>query len=190
MTFRKPRSRILSSIFAIALLCAAGVVAQQPSGQTGQKAVHTVTAEPGVVPPGTFLVVRTSDTVSTRRAYRGTIYDAIVAEDVLDQSERVLIPKGSPIELAVRSFSFLGPGGVGMTELRLAALTVTVNGVRYPVETGETHEGLGANRTGSGEGSQLMTRGGGINVPTGTLLTFRIEDPIRLRGYRPVNKGV
>ena len=56
-------------------------------------AVHTVIAEAGVVPPGTSLVVRTKDTVKTRRAYRGTVYFANTADDILDQNGAVLIPK-------------------------------------------------------------------------------------------------
>lgn len=37
MTFRKPRSRIISGIFAAALLLTTAVVAQQPSGQSGKQ---------------------------------------------------------------------------------------------------------------------------------------------------------
>ena len=83
--------------------------------------VRTVSAEPGVVPPGTWLVVRTNDPVNARTAYRSTVYSASISEDVLDQKERVLIPKASPVELGVRSLSYLGPGGAGMTKLTLDA---------------------------------------------------------------------
>jgi hypothetical protein len=155
--------------------------------------VRTVAGEPGVVPPGVSLVVRANDTVNTKRAYRSTIYDASVAEDVLDQHGSVLIPKESPVELVVRSLSYLGPGGVGMTELALAVQAVTVNGVRYPVESGTEKPnagGLEPNRQteksvgGAQAAGRLLTRGGRINVPAGALLIFRIEDPIRLRGYQ------
>jgi hypothetical protein len=80
--------------------------------------VRVFTVEPGVVPPGTSVVVRTNDPVNTSRALRGTIYDANVAEDILNQDGTVLIPKESR-ELVVRSLSYLGPGGVEMTELTL-----------------------------------------------------------------------
>ena len=156
--------------------------------------VQAVPAELGVVPPGTSLVVRAEDTVETRRASRGTVYLASVAADILDQNGRVLIPKESPIELVVRSLSYLGPGGVGMTLLSLDIDAITVADVRYPVETGEKAPGaggIGIDRdgvtlvAGSEESSrQVVTEGQSINVPAGTLLRFRIEAPIRLRGYQ------
>lgn len=154
--------------------------------------VRTVTAGSGVVPPGTWLVVRTDDAVNARRAYRSTVYSASVSEDVLDQKERVLIPKESPVELGVRSLSYLGAGGAGMTELALDVRSVTVNGVRYPVDTaGEPNAGgLGVGRYtakwvgGGGErAGQVLVSGRRINVPAETLLAFQIQDPIRLRGY-------
>jgi hypothetical protein len=137
-----------------------------------------------------LLVVRTKDTVRTNKAFRRTIFAASVAEDVLDQNGTVLIPRTSPVELVVRSLWYLGPGGVGMTDLRLDIQAVTVNDMRYPVETkvGEVIAGgLGLERhaakwVGGGEkGGQVFTRGRRINVPAETLLAFQIEDPIRLK---------
>ncbi len=156
--------------------------------------VQTVTAEPGVVPSGTSLVVRMNDTVSTRKASQDTLYDANVAEDVLDQNGRVLIPKESPVELGVVSLGFLGPGGAGMTELVLGVRAVTVNGVSYPVKTAGTawdwDGGLEENRHtakwvgGASETGPVLTSGRRISVPTGTLLAFHTDDPIRLKGYQ------
>ncbi len=153
--------------------------------------VHAVTSEPGVVPSGTSLVIRTNDSVATRKAYRGTVYDASIADDVLDQNGSVLIPKESPVELVVRSLTYLGPGGVGMTELTLAMRSVTVNGVRYPVETRTDRPGAGgigvdpspARPVGNETAERLVTQGRRIDVPVETMLAFQTEDPIRLRGY-------
>jgi hypothetical protein len=149
-------------------------------------------SEPGVVPEGTALLVRTNDTVNASRAFRGTTYDASIASEVLDQNGDVLIPKGSPVELVVRSLSYLGPGGAGTSELALSVRAVTVNAVRYLVETvsGQPHAGglevAGApSLVGGGKArGQVIIRGRHINVPTGTELAFRLEDPIRLTGYR------
>jgi hypothetical protein len=155
--------------------------------------VRTVTAEPGVVPPGTSLVVRTGDSVSTRRELRGTIYTATVAEDVVDQNGTVLIPTESPVELAVRSLPYLGPGGVGMTELVLEVRSLTIRGFSYPVATvSETPGagGIGVDRNaaklvaGDAAAGEVVTAGRRINVPADTLLAFRIDDPIRLTGFR------
>lgn len=155
--------------------------------------VRVVTEEPGVVPPGTSLVVRTKDTVRTRKPYRSTLYLATVAEDILDQNGTVLIPRESPVELVVRSLPYLGPGGVGMTVLTLDVGAVTVFGVRYPVETGDDTPGAGgigvdrgaAKRVGGDEAaSHVVTRGSRIDVPAETMLAFQIQAPIRLRGYQ------
>ncbi len=75
--------------------------------------VHTVTAEAGVVPVGTSLLVRTKDTVKTTRASRGTVYFANTAADVLDQNRAVLIPSGSPIELVAAFSAVPWPGRRG-----------------------------------------------------------------------------
>jgi hypothetical protein len=155
--------------------------------------VQTVTVEPGVVPPGTSLVVRTQDTVKTHRAYRSKVYFASVAEDILDQNRAVLIPRESPVELVVHSLPYLGPGGVGMTLLTVDIDAVTVSGVRYPVETDDEAPGaggIGVDRGaarwigGGAKTGHIVTRGGSINVPAETLLAFQIQAPIRLRGYR------
>lgn len=155
-------------------------------------AVRAITTESGVIPSGTSLIVRTNDTVKTHRAFRSTAFMASVAEEVLDQNGAVLIPKESPAEMVVRSLSYLGPGGAGMSELRLELSAVTVHGVRYSVDTDREPlaGGLGldngaakwiAGREASG---RVLTRGRRINVPTNTVLAFQIEDPIRLRGYQ------
>ena len=182
------------TVLAIASLGACnGADLANPAAVPPANAIRTVTGEPGVVPPGTSLVIRTNDTLSTLKAQRGTVYDASIAADVLDQQGTVLIPRDSPAELVVRSLSYLGPGGVGMTELTLALRAVSINGVRYPIATesgkpGAGGLGLGSKGVrwvgGSGEASEVLTRGHRIKVPVGTLLAFQIEDPIRLRGFR------
>jgi len=124
---------------------------------------------------------------------RATIYTANVAEDVADQNGTVLIPKDSHVELGVRSLPYLGPGGVGMTELILELRAVTVKGERYPVATASERPGaggLGLERNGpkrvGGRAVQgeVLTSGPRINVPAKTLLAFQIVEPIRLTGFR------
>ena len=123
---------------------------------------------------------------------RATIYSANVAEDVVDQNATVLIPKDSPVEFGVRSLPYLGPGGVGMTELILELRAVTVRGVRYPVTASEFPGagGLGLERNGpkwvGGRAAQgeVLTSGPRIKVPAKTLLAFQIVEPIRLTGFR------
>ena len=106
------------------------------------------------MPAGSSLVVQKDDPVTAVRAMRATIYSANVAEDVVDQNGTVLIPKDSAVELGIRWLPYLGPGGVGMTELILELRAVTVKGVRYPVATVSEPPGAG------GLGSHAMVPGG------------------------------
>jgi hypothetical protein len=154
--------------------------------------VRVATLEPGVVPTGTPLVVRTGDAVRTRKYFQHTIYGAMVAEDVLDLKGHVLIPKGSPVEMVVRLLPYYGPGGVGMTELALDIEAINIKGVFYPVGTGvrpPLDGGLWARRysahwVGGTAVAHFATYGARINVPANALLAFQIEDPIRLRDHR------
>jgi len=188
------------SIFAFTLLAVGGVSSclgagpANPATSLSPGPVRTITTESGVVPSDTPLLVRTSDTVNTRRAWEDTIYDGSVAEDVVDQSGNVLIPKGSPVEMGVQSVGYLGPGGAGMWELVLGLRAVTINGARYPVESvGDAwRRDVGIKDTryvakwigGGSEAGRVLTSGRRIDVPTEALLQFHIDDPIRLRGYQ------
>jgi hypothetical protein len=152
-----------------------------------------VAEEPGVVPAGSALVVQTDDAVTAVRAMHATIYSANVAEEVVDQNGKILIPKDSPVELGVRSLPYLGPGGVGTTELILELRAVTIKGARYPVATVSGPPGaggLGLERDspkwvgGRASKGEVLASGPRINVPAKTLLAFQIIEPIRLTGFR------
>lgn len=179
----------LIAILILAPLTCIGAYAADRTFSPDAGAVHIVTAEPGVIPAGAMLVVRASDTVNTRRAYRGTIYEGKAAEDIVDENGGVLIPRNSPVELVVRSFPYLGPGGVGMTGLTLRAEAITVRGTRYPIATvGDTMNAGGiradAVRIIGAEGSAVHASGSRVYVPANSLLEFQVEDPIRLSGYQ------
>jgi hypothetical protein len=156
--------------------------------------VRVITAERGVVPPGTAIVVRTGDKVKTGKAFRSTMYFASIATDILDENGDALIPRDSPVELVVRSVPYLGPGGVGTTLLTLDIDAITVRDVRYPVETDDKRPGpggIGVDRDSAtwicaneDAAHLVITRGHSIDVPANTLLAFPIQAPIRLRGYQ------
>lgn len=184
---------LIFGLAALTLFSSSSCIAADNAEPTPIDPVRTVTLEPGVVRPGTALVVRTKDSVRTSNAYRTTVYLASVAEDILDQSGAVLVPRESPVELVVRPLPYLGPGGVGMTVLTLDVGAVTVNGERYLVESADETPGAGgigvergaAKLVGQEEASsQVVTRGRSINVPAESLLAFQIQAPIRLRGYQ------
>jgi hypothetical protein len=188
-----------TSTFGFALMTMASVGAclgqypAYPADPPPLGPVRIVAEEPGVVPAGSSLVVQTHDAVTAVRAMRATIYSANIAEDIVDQNGTVLIPKDSAVELGVRWLPYLGPGGVGMTELILELRAVTVKGVRYPVATASEPPGaggLGLARSGprwvGGRSAQgeVLTSGPRIKVPARTLLAFQIAEPVRLTGSR------
>jgi hypothetical protein len=184
----------ISGITLLTTMALSSCIAADPANRASflsARPARIMTAEPGVVPSGTSLLIRTNETVSTRRAARGTVYDAVVAEDVLDQNGIILIPKASPVELVVRLLPYLEPGGV-TTELTLGVRSITVSGTTYPVETktgtpdtgGFVADGDAPSVVGDGDAArQSLTTGQRISVRSQTLLSFRIADPIRLKGY-------
>ena len=107
--------------------------------------VQTTTAEPGVIPVGTAFAVRTNETISSEQMKQ--TYSAQVEQDIMDQSGRILVPKGSPAELGILATT---EGGVGTPSMELVIRSVTVNGRRFAIQTAaevqEGEQGLGANR--------------------------------------------
>lgn len=94
------------------------------------------TAEPGVIPPGTNLVMRTNETIRTDQAIPGRTFSATVAEPVQNARGSVLIPRGAPAELIVAQ---VDTGGIATEPtLQLALHSVTVGGKRYPVASAGT----------------------------------------------------
>jgi hypothetical protein len=81
-----------------------------------------------------------------------------------------------------------------MTSLTLAIEAIVATDVRYALETEAERPGaggIGVNRGaakwigGSEEAARhVVTRGQRIDVPTGILLGFQIQEPLRLRGYQ------
>jgi hypothetical protein len=70
-----------------------------------------------------------------------------VDQDVIDSSNELIVPRGSPAQLIIRTVS---TGGVtGSSEITLDIQSITVNGRRYNVTTTDLKEkgrsGLGAN---------------------------------------------
>ncbi|HKO13054.1 MAG TPA: hypothetical protein VJV22_13855 [Acidobacteriaceae bacterium] len=188
--------RHLPTAIALALLSPAAVAVAQ----------HAAT-----IPSGTEITVRTDEAIhaDAQNTDAERTYTGKVSEDVRDADGRVLIPRGSPAELAaVRDNDGLSLG------LR----SVRVNGERYSVDSqdvaaGSQKEGVGKNkRTGkyvgggavggaiigalagggkgaaigalaggaAGAGAQTLTRGKKLSVPAETNLRFRLEQSLRL----------
>ncbi len=180
---------LVTSAIGVLFLCSSIRIVQAappPSPQVSSKTV--VTSDPGVVPTGTPFIIRTNAVIKTDKASQDTVYDASVAQDVLDQKGNVLIPKGSPFELVVLSFGFLGPGGAGTSELGLCAWQIVIRGVSYPIHISEPEKDGGLRGSihaaewvgGAGAKGKVLTRGHRIDVPSGALLKVQNENAIRL----------
>jgi len=182
---------IVSAVSVLALCSSIRTVQADPSSSPQASSGKIVTSDPGVVPRGTPFIIRTNGVIKTDRASEDTVYDASVAQDILDQNGNVLIPKDSRLELVVLSFAFLGPGGGGSTELGLCASQVVIRGVSYPIHISEPKKDGGLSGGiyaaewvgGAGAKGKVLTRGHRIDVPSGALLKVQNENAIRLSGY-------
>ena len=191
-----------------------------PAPVVRQSAPPAPAAVVRTVAAGTRLVVRNNETIDSKTAAPGQTYGGVIEQSVVDTTGRVVIPRGSPATLVVRSAN--GQGKIqGQSELALDIDAVSVAGRRYRVETTDVIQkgtaGLGENKrtatflgggtalgallgavAGGGRGAaigavsgaaagtatQAVTRGHGVRVPAETLMTFRLEAPIRVREIR------
>jgi hypothetical protein len=103
--------------------------------------------QPEFLPAGTQLVILTNEAVDSKTAAANQLYSAQVNQDVIDSSNELIVPKGSPAQLMIRTVS---SGGVtGSSQITLDIQSITVNGRRYNVTTTDLTQkgrgGLGAN---------------------------------------------
>ena len=105
------------------------------------------TTTSATIPNGTALSVRTNELIDSKTTSVGQTYSAVIAEDVLDGSGRVIIPKGSDTQLVIRSTN--GGGITSASDLVLDVDSITVGGTKYFVSTDDLErkggQGVGAN---------------------------------------------
>ena len=170
-----------------------------------------VIAQRSTIPSGTEITIRTDEPINAdvQNADTAHLYRGSVSKDVLGSNGKVLIPRGSPAQLAaVRENNALS------IDLR----SIRVRGVRYTVDSADVQtanqkQGVGKNaRTGkyvgggaaagaligaiagggkgaaigalaggaAGAGAQTLTRGKKLSVPAESNLTFRLERGLRV----------
>lgn len=109
-------------------------------------AVQADTDDPNYIPPGTDFAVRVNESIETNEP--GRTFMAEVAQDILDRSGRVIVPRGSEAELVVVAAD--GGGAVGTRTVSLGVNSVKVRGRKHNISTATTQEGgaagLGTNR--------------------------------------------
>jgi hypothetical protein len=95
------------------------------------------------IPAGTIISVRTIDKIDAHDASEARVYPATVSTDVVDTDNKVVIPRGSDVELTIRD--------IGHNELSLDIEAIVIAGKRYGVATydvtqgGEKKNGVGGN---------------------------------------------
>jgi hypothetical protein len=99
-----------------------------------------------MIPAGTTLAIRTNERIESSQA--GQTFRAEIAEPIVDQTGKTLIPKGAAAELVVLNAS--SGGTVGTSNVVLGVRSVTVNGKQRTISTSTEErrgdEGIGANR--------------------------------------------
>jgi hypothetical protein len=165
-------------------------------------------AEVARLPAGTNIEVRTNEGIDLKDASDGRIYDGIVARDVFDPDGNLAIRQGSRAELIVRNVGpderALDLESVDVNGRRLivdaekrvperqglgenkrtgkfvggGALLGTIVGA---IAGGGKGAAIGAAAgAAAGAGSQVATRGRAVWVPAESLLTFRLNHPLRI----------
>jgi outer membrane lipoprotein SlyB len=138
---------------------------QQQANQQQQEVVSS--NNPGEIPVGTDLYIRADENIKADKADPGRTYQGTVTRQVVASDGRVLIPKGTPVQLAVMDNS----ASTGNKNLQLGVKSMTVNGNTYPVTGAEasTTAGTASGKDGLGANKRTATHVGGGAV-LGTVL--------------------
>jgi hypothetical protein len=160
-----------------------------------------------LIPRGTELKIRTNERIESRDANEGQTYSATLEEDVRDSSGRVAIPRRSEVALVIRRTSdkelvldldSLMVGGeryyVSTEDVqrgrrsgrRTAAMIgggAVAGAVIGAILGGGKGAAIGAGvGAGAGAVGSVLTGGKEVKVPAETVLTFRLDQDLRL-GY-------
>src|ERR1700681_1343517 len=148
---------VMSGVVAMSLCAAVGVSAQDVRR----------------LDPGTTISVRTNDTIDVDRQ-DNRVYTGIVDQDVRGSEGRILIPRGSPVELFVRL--------ARDNDLILDLESVVANGVRYAVKTDPNRvesrrdDSVVGAIVGAIHGGEV--RGRAVRIPRDSFINFRLERPL------------
>ena len=150
---------VMSGVVAMSLCAAVGVSAQDVRR----------------LDPGTTISVRTNETIDVDRQ-DNRVYTGIVDQGVRGSEGRVLIPRGSPVELFVRL--------ARDNDLILDLESVVANGVRYAVKTDPNRvesrrdDSLVGAIVGAIRGGEV--RGRAVRIPRDSVISFRLERPLEV----------
>lgn len=123
--------------------------------------------------PGTVIPVRVNESIDVDKGDNRVYYGA-VDQDVRGDNGRLVIPRGSNIELMVRY--------TRDNDLVLDLESVTINGERYALRTepkrmeSRRDDSLIGGIVGAINGGEA--RGRAVRIPRDTVVTFRLERPL------------
>jgi hypothetical protein len=122
----------------------------QPASQASQAAAPSPEPPRTIeIPAGTTISVRTLDAIDSSTATEGQMYDGEIAQDVVNDTGEVAIPKKSSAQIIILSAS---QGGKikGASDLVLDLKSINIVGRRYSVQTEDISkqgkDGIGANK--------------------------------------------
>jgi len=144
------------------------------------------------IPAGTAMSVRADVGINSCNSAPGATYPASIVNDVRDPAGNVLIPRLAPAQLVMRSDNrggyFLGLASVVVGGRQYRVETEDVAPVQCCANRGTNTYMSGGAASGrlvgamAGSGAQLLTRGRDVRVPPETILNFRLQQPLNLRG--------
>jgi len=119
------------------------------------------------IPAGTTLSIRINQHLSVKSSQAGDRFDGEMAEPVVSDNGRVIVPKGTPVGGVVAASHKRGHfKGASILQLRLTSMTL--NGTRYPLETSS----LTRTKKGKGKRSAAFIGGGsGLGMLIGGIAT-------------------
>src|SRR6202158_1270849 len=147
--------------------------------------------QPELLPAGTQLVVLTNEAIDSKTAASNQLFSAQVDQDVIDSSNELIVPKGSPAQLIIRTVS---SGGVtGGSEITLDIQSITVM-VRRDAVIGQSVGAIVGHGKGAaigaavgaagGAGAQVLTKGKQVIIPAETILKFSLDQSVTLAPER------
>jgi hypothetical protein len=175
-----------------------------------------VTTKTNELPAGAELSVRTNESIDSATAQEGQAFEAQVTRTMKDADGDVVIPRGAPARIVIKSAS---KGGKfhGQSDLVLDLISVTIDGRSHAIDVADLaqkgKDGVGVNKrtatysgggaalgaiigaiAGGGKGAaigagagagagaltQVLTKGGSIKIPAESVLTFRLDKPLRV----------
>jgi hypothetical protein len=145
----------------------------QPAAAANQPPVSVAGGNPVIqpadvnVPAGTTLAIRINQHISVKTSQAGDRFDGEVVEPVVGANNNVVIPKGTPVGGVIDAAHKRGHfKGASILQLRLTSLTL--NGTRYPLATGD----LTRTKKGKGKRSAAFIGGGtGLGMLIGGVAT-------------------